>query len=285
MPNATLPPDFVIIGAMKAGTTTLFRWLESHPQVALPRAKEPGFFADEAVWSQGIDWYKGLFPPRPRGVITGEASTIYLTPPYTDRAAERLRAHRPDVRLICMVRDPEERLRSHYRHEVQRNRERRPLAEAVAEPDSPYVSVSRYSVLLQPWIRLFPADQLLVVALDDLDPPDHPGWAAVLAHLGLDYAEPPGEAHNVTAGKPQYTRLMQRIYDSSLRDTHAGLPRPVRGALRPLLFRSGRRVSELYEESGTPLPEAVVETLGVENESLRRLLGVPALPWEVEANS
>ena len=90
---------------------------------------------------------------------------------------------------------------------------------------------------------------------------------------------------NVTTRKPQYTRLMQRIYDSSLRDTHAGLPRPVRGALRPLLFRKGSRVSELYQESGAPLPDRVVETLHAENERLRRLLGVPALPWEVEAKS
>ena len=164
MPNAIPPPDFVIIGAMKAGTTTLFRWLGSHPRVVLPRAKEPGFFAEDTVWANGIDWYTGLFPHRPPGFITGEASTNYLTPPYTKIAAQRMRDHRPDVRLICMVRDPEERLRSHYRHQVQRNREQRPIADAAAEPDSPYVAVSRYSVLLQPWMRLFPADQLLIVA-------------------------------------------------------------------------------------------------------------------------
>ncbi|CAN5402963.1 hypothetical protein BH24ACT7_BH24ACT7_05510 [soil metagenome] len=278
-------PDFVIIGAMKAGTTTLFHWLGLHPEVVLPKAKEPGFFARTPTWERGMDWYAGLFPERPPGFITGEASTCYLSPEYSAIAARRLRQTNPDVRLICMVRNPEDRLRSHYRHQVQRNRERRSLAEAVADPLSPYVAVSRYTVLLQPWQGEFPDDQLLVVALDDLDADGRPGWVAVLDHLGLGHVDPPGDIRNVTARKAQYTPLMQRIYDSPLRDKLGRLPRPVRGALRPLLLRNGRTVKTRYAESKAPLPGHVQEILAEENERLRRLLRRDVLPWEVDAAS
>ena len=273
-------PDFVIIGAMKAGTTTLFRWLGTHPRVLLPTAKEPSFYAETELWERGLSWYSALFPERPPGFVTGEASTRYLTPEYAAVAARRLRQTDPDVRLICMVRDPEERLRSHYRHQVQRNRERRSLNEAVSEPGSPYVAISCYTLLLEPWLEEFSRSQLLVATLEELRAPDHPAWDQVLDHLGLPWVAPPGTAFNVTESKPQYTRVMQRIYDSPWRESFGNLPRPLRGVLRPALLRRGPAVTARYAESAAPLPDEVMEVLAAENVRLRAVLGRDSLPWE-----
>jgi Sulfotransferase domain len=273
-------PDFVIIGAMKAGTTTLFRWLGTHPRVLLPKAKEPGFYAETELWERGLSWYSALFPDLPPGFMTGEASTAYLTPDYAAVAARRLRETNPDVRLICMVRDPEERLRSHYRHEVQRNRERRPLSEAVSEAGSAYVGISCYTRLLEPWMDEFANGQLLVATLEELHGPGHPAWNQVLDHLGLPRVAPPGTAFNVTDRKPQYTRVMQQIYDSQWREPFGRLPRPLRGLLRPLLLRQGAAVRARYAESTAPLPDEVMAVLAAENVRLRAVLERESLPWE-----
>ena len=82
--------------------------------------KEPVFFSDETAWNRGTDWYRSLFAESAPGSLTGEASVEYTDPAVADTAAARIAATIPDARLVCLLRDPIDRLRSHYRHEVQR---------------------------------------------------------------------------------------------------------------------------------------------------------------------
>ena len=137
-------PDFVLLGAMKAGSTTLFRRLEQHPEVLAGGAKEPNFFSREENYAKGLEWYRSVLADGSDG-LRGEASVEYADPDLTPLVMSRLRATNPDVRLLLVVRHPVERLRSHYREHVQRSLERRPLAQAVLEPDSAYVRRSMYS--------------------------------------------------------------------------------------------------------------------------------------------
>src|SRR5437016_5579333 len=107
------PPHFIIIGAQRCGTTSLFEYLARHPSFSLPSQKELHFF--DYQYHNGADWYRKQFPLLLGGVITGEASPYYLLHPHVPR---RIRDWNPDVKLIVLLRNPVDRAYSHYYHEV-----------------------------------------------------------------------------------------------------------------------------------------------------------------------
>lgn len=146
-------PDFVLIGAMKAGTTTLFRRLGEVAGIDLPQAKEPHFFSDEQKWARGPDAYFTIFSNC--AGITGEASAGYSDPLVAEVVAERLSSLIPEVRLLYALRHPVERMRSHYRHQVLRARELRDFGAAVQDPESDYVRRSLYGRVLEIYLRHF----------------------------------------------------------------------------------------------------------------------------------
>jgi hypothetical protein len=139
-PGARMRPGFLVVGAQRCGTTSLFRQLRAHPSVLTSRLVKGAHYFDvhhDRPWS----WYMGHFPLRAsaavlgRGsrVLTGEASPYYLFHPL---APERIARALPEVRLIAIVRDPVARAWSHYQHEVARGFETRPFGEALdAEAD------------------------------------------------------------------------------------------------------------------------------------------------------
>lgn len=107
-------PDFVIIGAAKAGTTSLYALLERHPDIFMPHPKEPEFFARDDHYAKGIDSYAKLFEPAAPGQLTGEASTLYSLAPFFDQTAPRMAAHIPQAKLIYVLREPVSRAYSFY---------------------------------------------------------------------------------------------------------------------------------------------------------------------------
>ena len=107
MKTTLMPPDFIIIGAMRAGTTALADLLSRHPEIGMSRLKETDYFIAEKNFSRGPVWYQSLFPmDRP---IRGEASPNYAKSDVFAGVPQRIHAARPDVRLIYIVRDPVER--------------------------------------------------------------------------------------------------------------------------------------------------------------------------------
>lgn len=125
-------PDVIIPGVQKCGSSSMYRWLASHPDVCFPKRKEPNYFTDERVHRRGLSWYSALFEGAEPGQLVGEASTAYLYPKLAAKAASRIAALVPDVRLVVVLREPVARLRSHYRHEVRRAaRAARPAPSAV----------------------------------------------------------------------------------------------------------------------------------------------------------
>ncbi|GHF74924.1 sulfotransferase domain-containing protein [Seohaeicola zhoushanensis] len=106
--------DFIIIGAAKAGTTSLHALLTRHPGIFMPDPKEPEYFARDDLFLRGPAEYAGLFEPASESQLIGEASTIYsLSPLFPDTAA-RIHAHSPDARLVYMLRQPVDRAYSYY---------------------------------------------------------------------------------------------------------------------------------------------------------------------------
>jgi hypothetical protein len=125
-------PTFIVIGAMKAGTTSLYHYLRHHEQVFMPKVKELDFFVEEMNWPRGIHWYTQQFAGAAAGVLaSGEASTSYSKYPQHAGVPERMAATVPDVKLLYVVRDPIARIRSHYRHRVLVGAEREGLETAV----------------------------------------------------------------------------------------------------------------------------------------------------------
>jgi hypothetical protein len=106
-------PDFVIIGAQKGGTTTLYQLLAQHPHVRPAVRKELHYFS--TFYGRGLEWYRGCFPAAEQDTITGEGSPYYLFHPHAPR---RMAKVIPEARLIVMLRNPIDRAYSHYRHEV-----------------------------------------------------------------------------------------------------------------------------------------------------------------------
>jgi hypothetical protein len=208
-------PDFVIIGAQKAGTTSLMRYLQSHPDVVNePGVGEVHFF--DLRWAQGEQLYRSYFPLRSRverhrertgrTTLTGEKTPYYL---YHPLAPQRAHATIPDARLIAILREPVSRAASHHRMNVNLGQEELSLLDAIeAEPariepalrciieGAPwqtwgpaglysYVARGRYAEQLDRWLGYYPRAQLLVLRSEDLAQEPEPTYAKVVEFLGL----------------------------------------------------------------------------------------------------
>jgi hypothetical protein len=222
-------PDFLIIGAQKAGTTALYDYLYRHPAISGPRWKEVSFF--DRHWRRGERWYRGNFP-RGAAPPVGEASPSYLFHPL---APERVRSLLPEARLVALLRDPVDRAFSHYQHEVALGREPLSFEDALAAEEGrtrgevermladpgyfshawwnhTYRARGLYAEQLERWYAAFPREQLLVLSTEELGAAPAETYARVLAFLGAP-------AHELTA----YPRVFSRAYEQMAPATRAAL--------------------------------------------------------------
>jgi hypothetical protein len=251
-------PDFLILGAQRAGSSSLFAYVCAHPEVAEPTHKEIHFFDNN--WLRGLPWYRRHFPLRAalRGRTTGEASPYYLFHPAVP---ERVAATLPDVRLLAILRDPVERAYSAYQlarrqgHETLEfedalarederlaGEEERLLAEpgyqSVAHRRFSYRTRGRYAEQLERWYEAFPREQLLVVRSEDLFAEPDETLQTVFAFLGLA----PWSAE-------EYPALNQRPY--------SGMSDEARATLAEAFAEPNRRLEELLgRELGWQGPRA-----------------------------
>ncbi|MGH8671095.1 MAG: sulfotransferase domain-containing protein [Burkholderiales bacterium] len=208
-------PAFIIIGAQRCWTSTLYLHLTKHPQImgAVQKQKEVHFF--DNAFDRGIDWYRSNFPllatmrlrglVTGKGVITGEASPYYLFHPHV---ARRIAEAIPNVKLIALLRNPAERAYSHYKHEVKIGLETLPFEEAIeketvrVEPELArmlgdesyrskthqefsYVSRGIYVDQLKTYDKYFRRDQMLIIKSEDYFGDVQKTYDRVLTFLGL----------------------------------------------------------------------------------------------------
>jgi hypothetical protein len=229
-------PDFLIIGAQKAGTTALYAYLRWHPGITGPSWKEVSFF--DRHYDRGERWYRGQFPLRARGRLVGEASPGYLFHPL---APARVKETVPDARLIALLRNPVDRALSQYHFEVALGREPLSFDEALdAEPerlradpqawwDHGYVARGRYAEQLERWWLAFPREQLLVLTSEELAADPGRTYARVLAFLGV-------EPHELG----DYPRVFEQRYDEMRPETRDRLEREFAEPNRRLYELLGR---------------------------------------------
>lgn len=178
-------PTFLIVGAQKTGTTSLWHYLRAHPQVHLPDEKEPEFFLGDEAWARGIDWYRSLFVGAGDAVAVGEASTMYSMFPHAAGVPQRIRSVVPDVRLLYVLRHPIERMVSLYGHHLMAGWEHRPIEQALLQ-DARYTDSSRYAMQIEQYLRCFDRDQLLVLTSEQLRDDRAATLATVHRFLGVD---------------------------------------------------------------------------------------------------
>jgi Sulfotransferase domain len=276
-------PTFIIIGAMKAGTTSLFDRLATHPDIGTASIKEPDFFIPDKNMGRGLGWYESLFAGTEGAAARGEASTSYSKCGQFPGVPARIHAVVPDVRLIYLLREPVERIRSMYQHNVLHGRECRAADEAVLA-DPKYLDASCYGLQAQQYLSVFRPDQLHVLTTDDLRDRPEQTLGAVCAHIGVDWHQSlASETHrsNVTEGRRGETAASRALKSSVtlwpiLRHAPAGVTK----LGKRILTRTATLDARLA-------PETVAELRGrlsPDIETLERLLGRSFENWRRASN-
>lgn len=260
-------PDFVIVGAPKAGTTSLARWLGEHPGAFIAPEKEVRYF--NLHHDRGQDWYRSRFAEARPGQLAGEATPGYL---YDDAALQRIQAEVPDATLLVLLRDPVARAWSQYQFFRAMGVEHESWDVLVQEPDRgsfDHVGHSRYLPRLEVLGRICGRDRVRVLFTEELRVDPVGTLAALAADLGLDPAQNPPMADRNVGRTP---RLPPALHAPSMRIA-GRLPAGATGAARRLLTRPGsvtmparerRRLALTFREHnaaladwlGRPLPAA-----------------------------
>lgn len=185
-------PDFIIIGAMKSGTSSLFSYISQHPQL-FPSSKKEVHFFDSGLspkvdnFVKGQAWYRTYFPLRKSmntDSKTFEASPLYIFNPL---APKRIFDLIPKVKIIVILRNPTERAISHYFHEKRKDREPLSILEALQQEEKrlepvikekdykskafihqSYKARGLYKKQLERYLNYFPWKQILVLSSDDV---------------------------------------------------------------------------------------------------------------------
>jgi hypothetical protein len=288
-------PDFFIVGHAKCGTTALYEMLRRHPQIYMPDAKEPMFFArngaaaasasDRRAFeqtgrrSETLAQYKALFADAEPGQRTGEASTFYL---FTPAAPGRIARAQPDARVIAILREPASFLHSLHAQMLQNQAESETdLLKAIALegerragrriPRHSYWPAAlmysdrvRYAEQLRRYHDAFPAEQVLVLIYDDFRDDNEGTVRRVLRFLDVDDEVP---LQSLEANPSVSVRAVR--LDMLMRDVRQGrgpVRRAVRSAVRTLtssrmrgtvLYPLRRRV--VYGEAQPPDPALTAE--------------------------
>lgn len=237
-------PDFLVIGAMKCGSTSVYDYLKQHPGIAPGYKKAAHYF--DMNYARGENWYRAHFPLASelngRGaessdngrLLAGESSPYYLFHPL---AAERAAQLVPHAKLIALLRNPVSRAYSHYHHMVRTGRENLSFEEAIeaeavrlagveeklkTDPTFPmeghrtysYLGRGRYAEQLERWFRYYPREQFLIMRSEDFFKDPGAVCARIHAFLGLP-AWDLGVYKNANPGKypPMNPETRQRLQE------------------------------------------------------------------------
>ncbi len=261
-------PNFIVIGAAKAGTTALHWYLAEHPDVFMTPMKDPSYFAfgvdEQGKWLWGDpnlhyfrvrSWpdYEQLFAEADGAAAVGEASTMYLECP---QSADRIRKALPDVRLICCLREPVDRAYSDYqmylRNQGLRLDPARDFAPTAAwtRPDSHWMRIGRYHEQLARYYDAFPFDQIHVFLFDDLKRDTLGTVQKVYRFLRVDPTFVPDltTPHNI-GGMPANPKLDRILRSSAIRTAiDPWVPKRAANWIRRLQARNMQKAPPLPPE-------------------------------------
>ena len=275
-------PNLIVIGAAKSGTTSLHEYLDLHPEISMSREKELNFFVEELNWSRGAEWYEQQFEPAP---VRGESSPAYTAYPLRRGVPKRMAATLSDIRLVYLVRDPIDRIVSHYVHRAVTWSDVTTIAEAFADPvvREWLVKPSCYWLQLEQYFEHFARERVLVLDSDELRTRREETLAAVFRFVGVDdsFRTPQfALAHNAETGRTKPTPTGLRV--STALDRALG---PARAQV--LRERAPRALKARLREPTEPpvlddvLREELAEELRPQVERLRAETGLQFSGWSL----
>ncbi len=245
-----LLPDYIVIGAAKAGTTALAHFLGQHPDLFMTDPKEPDYFSNNGVtWEE----YQQLFVPGEGAKLRGEASTTYSRHPCFGDVVGAIKATVPDVKLIYIIRHPIRRIESHFAMRLRRGQASGTVEEAVERKEE-YLVTSLYGKQASLYVDAFGRDRLHILRMEDLKSNPSEELAKVYGFLGVDptFLPPdPNEKKNAAPEVSVRTLQIPRL----LRPVRRLIPAKTRLRIKQLLPK--RRV----DPSILKLSPATVERL------------------------
>ncbi len=275
-------PNLIIIGAQKCGTSGLHYYLGLHPEVSMSTPKELNFFIAERNWGRGLQWYSRHFDPSAR--CRGEASPNYTAFPQHMGVPERMAEVVPDAKLVYLVRDPLERIASHYVHNYAKRREKGDLRETLLHPNTSYVARSKYFAQLQRFLPRYEREQILVIENCDLRDDRAATLRKLFEFAGVD----PGFEHpkfeqvrHSTSRKKRATRMGMRVQKLSRTRFGRRLPRRAWLALDVALPLKKPISKPSLDEIRDALGDEVLEVLAEDAARLREFAGRELVDWSV----
>lgn len=207
--NKNSLPNLIIIGSMNCGTTSLHQYLDLHPEIQMSNPKEPCFFLDGKGqnWHKGIKWYQSLFNNNYK--IRGESTANYTKYPGFKGAPEKMFRMIPNVKLIYLIRNPIERIVSHYLWQVFHADLKNSFEEEMKNPQW-YLNCSRYYLQLEQYLNFYPESQILVLNFNSLLNDKAESLKKVFSFIGVNPAFTHKDfeiAHNQAASKKILTPL------------------------------------------------------------------------------
>jgi sulfotransferase family protein len=268
-------PNLFVVGAARAGTTSLWHYLDSHPDVFMSREKEPNFFSgvEAPLATSRLDEgsYLRLFREAGDARYRGEASTSYLC---SERATARIRAASPEARVVISLRDPVDRLVSAHEFRVLYQQENRSLAEILDDPD---YTGDRYTPNVARWLQAFPG-AVHVLFYEELTADPEGQMRRLFSFLGVDEtaaAKVVAERHN--PGRLARNRVSRSLLGS--RAAHRFARQFVPARLRSPLMRVLTTSRGERESAPGSVSERLTELYREDVAALEQLLGRKS-PWE-----
>ncbi|MEM1131190.1 MAG: sulfotransferase [Pseudomonadota bacterium] len=272
-------PSFIVIGAMKAGTTTLHGLLAQHPDIYMSREKELNFFTQAHNRRHGLAWYRQQFPTDLP--LCGESSPLYASWPQHDGVPEAILAELPDVRLIYCVRDPISRAVSHFKHLMAVGEDLPPVDEGIFRDD--IIIRSRYATQLDRYLEAgFPLERIHVVQAEQLKTDRAAVLEGIYSHLGVDASRAPEAFENDwhVSERKRVPTPRGRVIKQKIKPVVAGLPWSIRSYVDTAILLPFSRKMPSVKLSGETM-DRLKALFSEETARLRSLTGHPFAGWSV----
>jgi hypothetical protein len=273
-------PNFLILGTAKAGTSTLARYLSFHPEVCFARIQEPNFFAFDAQFNKGPDFYRSLFAHRTTETRFGEKSWRYACHDVYPQALERIRAMLPELQLVYVLRDPLKRgismwreLRDGGQDIVDADPERALLTDPLI------IDSMRYASTFRRFSEVYGAANIKIVFFEDLVTDPQAFYKSVTDFLGIAPFYPDSEIHeNRSIGLRSDGVFLEWLRRN-------GLDRRLRRTLPEGLRLLGRKylkkpIGEVYLSDETR--KSFLDVVRSEAKDALRIAGRPADFWTLQ---
>lgn len=260
-------PNFIIIGAMKAGTTSLHENLKLHPEIGMSNFKEPNYFT--RAYFKDLEWYQSIFS---KGKVKyGEASPSYTLRQQFPETAERIFKTVPQVKLIYILRDPIDRIISHLHHNLYRDRFNLNNVNKEVLENPGYINTSKYYFQITSYLKFFDRDDILFVDMANLKKNPSDVLNEICDFIGV---QPFNFLENMRISNTSSQRYLIKYHDT----VHRYFPRKVAKLYHWLFYILAIKIPRPVLEDSTLI--SLKKALKEDVEKLKEQTGIDSKPWQ-----